>query len=114
MPLESSQAASVRAPVNDSSLPVQPVSPSGLYFVPPTLTLKAGDAVTIGLAISNVDDLFSIPLLIQHNPAVIQIEDIRNGEFLSGGTQEIAIVQRVDQQAGQAIVSATRQPRFCK
>ena len=51
-----------------------------------------------------------IPLMIQYNPAVIQIDEARNGGFLSGGTQEIAVVQRVDQQKGQAIISATRQP----
>ena len=48
--------------------------------------------------------------MIQYNPAVIQIDEARNGGFLSGGTQEIAIVQRVDVQKGQAIISATRQP----
>jgi general secretion pathway protein D len=57
-----------------------------------------------------VNDLFSIPLLLQYNPAVISVEEVRHGGFLSGGTQEIAIVQRVDKEHGQAIISATRQP----
>ncbi len=55
-------------------------------------------------------DLYSIPLLIHYDPAVVQVEEVRNGGFLSGGTQEIAIVQRIDQQKGEVIVSATRQP----
>lgn len=42
---------------------------------------------------------------------MIQIEDIRNGGFLSGGNQEIAIVQCLDQEKGQAIISAARQPK---
>jgi general secretion pathway protein D len=74
------------------------------------LNLKTGDRATVALGISDVHDLFSIPLLIQYDPAVIQIEDIRNGGFLSGGKQEIAIVQRLDQEKGQAIISAARQP----
>jgi general secretion pathway protein D len=41
---------------------------------------------------------------------VISVEEVRHGGFLSGGTQEIAIVQRVDKEHGQAIISATRQP----
>ena len=45
-----------------------------------------------------------------YNPAVIQVEEVRNGGFLSGGTQEIAVVQRIDQQKGEVVVSATRQP----
>jgi len=62
------------------------------------------------LVASNVNDLYSIPLLIHYNPAVVQIEEIDNGGFPSGGNQEFAIVQRIDQQSGEAVVSATRQP----
>jgi general secretion pathway protein D len=81
-----------------------------LHFEPATTVLKPGDTTTLGLAISNVSDLFSIPLMIHYNPAVIQVEEVRNGGFLSGGTQEIAVVQRIDQQEGEVVVSATRQP----
>jgi general secretion pathway protein D len=79
-------------------------------FEPQTLTLKTGQSVTIGVVVDNVNDLFSIPLLLQYNPAVISVEEVEHGPFLSGGTQEIAIVQRVDKERGQAIISATRQP----
>jgi hypothetical protein len=72
--------------------------------------MKVGDTTTLGLAVSNVTDLYSIPLLVHYNPAVIQVEEVRNGGFLSGGTQEIAIVQRIDAQRGEIVVSATRQP----
>ena len=81
-----------------------------LRFEPQALTLKAGQSATIGVVVDNVNDLFSIPLLLQYNPAVISVEEVEHGTFLSGGTQEIAIVQRVDKEHGQAIISATRQP----
>lgn len=81
-----------------------------LHFEPANVHLKAGDTATLGLSVTNVNDLYSIPLLIHYNPAVIQIEEVRNGGFLSGGTQDVAIVQRIDQQRGEVIVSATRQP----
>jgi hypothetical protein len=81
-----------------------------LHFEPATSTMKTGDTATLGLAISNVTDLYSIPLMIHYDPAVVRVEEVRNGGFLSGGTQEIAIVQRIDQQKGEVIVSATRQP----
>jgi general secretion pathway protein D len=81
-----------------------------LRFDPPSSTLRAGDTKTLGLAISNVNDLYSIPLLIHYNPAVIQVEEVRDGRFLSGGTQDVAIVQRIDAQKGELVVSATRQP----
>jgi len=72
--------------------------------------LKPGERTTLGLSVSNVNDLYSIPLLIHYNPAVVQVEEIRDGGFLSGGSQQIAIVQRIDEQRGEVVVSATRQP----
>jgi general secretion pathway protein D len=81
-----------------------------LHFDPPNVALKAGDTTTLGLAVSNVNDLYSIPVLIHYDPAIVQVEEIRDGGFLSGGKQEIAIVQRIDAQKGEAVISATRQP----
>ena len=91
--------------------PAAPASPTAqLQFNPSSATIKPGARVTLGLNISNVKDLYSIPLLIHYDPSVIQVEDVTNGGFLSGGTQEVAVVQRIDAQHGDVIVSATRQP----
>jgi general secretion pathway protein D len=81
-----------------------------LRFDPGTVSLKPGETTTIGVVVQNVLDLYSIPMLLQFNPAVISVEDVRQGGFLSGGTQDIAIVERVDKERGQAIISATRMP----
>ena len=83
---------------------------AGLRFEPGTAALKVGETTTIGVVVQNVQDLYSIPMLVQFNPAVVSIEDVRQGGFLSGGTQEVAIVERVDKERGQAIISATRMP----
>lgn len=104
-----SQAAPQEAPAA-AVQPAAPESTGQLRFEPATVNLKVGDTTTVGVAVSNVHDLFSIPLLFQYDPNVVRVEEVRNGGFLSGGTQEIAIVQRIDQQQGQAIISATRQP----
>jgi general secretion pathway protein D len=88
-----------------------------IRFEPRSLSLKVGQSQTIGVVVENVNDLFSIPFLLQYNPAVISVEEVQHGGFLSGGTQEIAIVcsgcrspNRTDKDHGQAIISATRQP----
>lgn len=103
-----------RAPTPQPASSGQNAQPSGaaaqLRFQPASVSLKPGDTATVGLAISNVNDLFSVPLLIHYNPAVIQVEEVRDGGFLSGGNQQIAIVQRIDPQRGEVVVSATRQP----
>lgn len=96
------------APATENSGPAAPASE--VLLAPAALNVKVGDTAILSVAISDVRDLFSIPLLLQYDPAVIQVEDVRDGGFLSGGNQEIAIVQRLDQQKGEAIVSATRQP----
>jgi general secretion pathway protein D len=103
--------APAQAPVPTPAPTPAPVSQAPtLRFDPATLALKPGETATLGLVVQNVQDLYSIPLLLQFNPAVISVEDVRQGGFLSGGTQEVAIVERVDKERGQAIVSATRMP----
>jgi len=81
-----------------------------MRFEPPNLSLKVGQTATIGVVVENVNDLYSIPMLLQYNPAVLSIEEVRHGGFLSGGTQEIAIVSQHFKDKGQSIISATRQP----
>ncbi|HEV2616205.1 MAG TPA: cohesin domain-containing protein [Candidatus Acidoferrales bacterium] len=103
------------APPNATPTPgapaaTSPAATTSLQFQPAAISLKPGDTMTVGLAVDNAHDLFSIPLLLKYDPSVIEIEDIRNGGFLSGGTQEIAVVEQVNQQQGQAVVSATRRP----
>lgn len=118
---EQDQALAQPAPNEQSNAPTSPAGATNqqpaanaaagqLQFDPANVTIKQGDTATIGLKIANVSDLFSIPLLIHYNPAVIQISEIRDGGFLSGGNQAIPIVQHIDPQRGEAVVSATRQP----
>jgi general secretion pathway protein D len=92
-------------------------APARLKFEPQSLVLKAGQETTVAIAVENVTDLFSVPMLLQYNPAIISIEEVEyaageggKGGFLSGGTQAIAIVDRIDKEKGQAIISATREP----
>jgi general secretion pathway protein D len=84
--------------------------PTKLHFEPASVTLKAGETTVIGLVVDDVKDLFSLPVLISFNPAAVMVEEVRQGGFLSGGTQAVALVQRVDKERGQAIISAARPP----
>ena len=90
--------------------PAQGGQSAQLRFEPRSLSLKVGQQATIGVVVDNVNDLFSIPFLVQYNPAVISVEEVQHGGFLQGGNQEIAIVTNVNKEHGQAIISATRQP----
>lgn len=110
-PVAACARSSVVAAFTPAPLPPPVPSAGALRFEPSTLRMKPGSTAVLPLLVSNVRDLFSIPLLLEFNPAVIRIEDVRNGGFLSGGTQAIAIVQRINNKKGLAIVSALRQPR---
>jgi general secretion pathway protein D len=99
-------------PTVGTQAPVASVTPGGpatLRFEPGTISLKPGDTTTIGIVVENVKDLSSIPLLLQYNPAVISVEEVRHGGFLSADSQA-AIVQQPNQAHGQEIISVTRAP----
>ncbi|MFY9583413.1 MAG: hypothetical protein WAR21_02850 [Candidatus Acidiferrales bacterium] len=102
--------ATTPAPAPTTTPGTDATRPARLRFEPQGIALRPGETTTIAVVLEDVHDLFSIPMLLQYNPAVIAVDEVRNGGFLSGGTQEIAIVQRIDKERGQAIVSATRQP----
>lgn len=91
--------------------------PGKLRFEPQSISLKVGETRTVAIVVDNVTDLFSIPMLLQYNPAVISVEEVQHavaegktGGFLSGGTQEIAILGAPNREKGQEVISATRQP----
>lgn len=106
----STPAQQTSAPATSSGDEQSSGAAAALQFQPSTISLKAGDTMTIGLSVDNVHDLYSIPLLLQYDPAQIQVQTVQNGGFLSGGTQEIAIVQGEPTPQGQLVVSATRRP----
>jgi general secretion pathway protein D len=81
-----------------------------LRFDPAQVTLKSGDTEIVRISIEGVNDLFSIPMLLKYDPAVIQITEVGDGGFLSGGTQAVAMVQRIDAQKGEVTISCTRGP----
>jgi general secretion pathway protein D len=80
------------------------------HFDAEDINLKVGQEISIGLIGENAKDLFSVPLLLQYDPQILSFEEVHHGDLLSGGTQEIAIVQRIDKERGQAMISLTRQP----
>src|SRR5208283_452077 len=44
-----------------------------MRFEPAALNLTAGQTATIGVVVENVTDLYSVPMLLQYNPAIISV-----------------------------------------
>lgn len=112
MPLATTPTTpSTSAPSSQASLAQSGNAVSKIRFEPQTLTLKTGQTATLGVVVENVNDLYSIPMLLQYDPKVISVEEVKQGGFLSGGGSEvIAIPWQVLKEKGQAIISATRPP----
>jgi general secretion pathway protein D len=53
-----------------------------------------------------------LPVIVEYDPNVVTIQEVRQGDFLSGGGEPIAVVQRNDEQQGRSIISATRPPNI--
>jgi general secretion pathway protein D len=85
-------------------------SQATLTLDPDNVKVRPGDATVVQVNLERVEDLFSASLILKYDPQVLAVEDVRNGDFLSGGTQEVAIIQRVDKDSGLATIFTTRQP----
>jgi len=109
-PQQAAPAPAAQPPAANANPNAAQAAPAKIRFEPQTLSLKPGQTATVGVVVENVNDLFSIPMLLQYNPAVVSIEEVQHGGFLSGGTQEIAILSQPFKEKGQTIISATRQP----
>lgn len=81
-----------------------------LRLDPPTLSLKTGETAVVLVSVQNIEDLFSASLIFRYDPHLLSVEDVKHGDFLSGGVQEVAIVQRIDKDKGEAAIFTTRQP----
>ncbi|HET9401676.1 MAG TPA: cohesin domain-containing protein [Candidatus Acidoferrales bacterium] len=113
-PAVANASAAQLPPAMTPNAAVQPMTggQSSLHFEPAVASLKVGQTMALGITVQGVNDLFSIPMLLQYDPKVISIEEVRDGGFFNNNdpTQIGAIVQRIDQEHGQAVISATRMP----
>ena len=109
-PKPAAPAPAPAAPGPPAPAPESADHPAKLRFEPASISLKAGETTTVSLVVEDAKDIYSLPVLIAFNQNVVMVEDVRQGGFLSGGTQPVALVQRVDKERGQAIISAARPP----
>ncbi|MBZ5506942.1 MAG: hypothetical protein LAO78_15915 [Acidobacteriia bacterium] len=99
-----------KAVTPSGDLPGEKDNPPMLRLDPVAVALKTGESTMIQVRVENVEDLFSAALMFRYDPAILSVEDIQHGDFLSGGSQEVAIVQRIDKDKGEAGIFTTRQP----
>jgi general secretion pathway protein D len=81
-----------------------------LRFEPAAAQQAVGSTFNVQLLVSNVQDLFSVPMQVNYDPRVLQIAGVSAGDFLSRDGQPVALVHREDAQSGTITLNATRPP----
>ena len=83
--------------------------PISFAVVPPTSTQTVGSTFQVAVMATGARDLYSVPLQLQFNPAVLQLVNVDSGDLLGRDGQAIAIGHR-DDGNGLVTVSASRPP----
>jgi general secretion pathway protein D len=97
------------APDSGSTSPAAGGPPSFL-FDPPTITAAKGNTFVVNLLISGAQNVYSVPVQMNYDPAKLQLVNVSNGGFLSQDGQAVALVHREDETTGTLQITATRPP----
>ena len=80
-----------------------------LSVVPADVTQTIGSTFQVAVMLGNGHDIYSVPLQLQFNPAVLQLVNVDAGDFLSRDGQAVAIAHR-DEGNGLVTISTSRPP----
>ena len=79
-------------------------------FAPAAPVVAVGEQLEIGVSVTNVKQLFGIPLRFGYNPKLLRLVDIQRGTFLQGDGQDLIFSKNIRHQVGLAAVNISRFP----
>src|SRR5580700_8511975 len=110
------QAPGAQPPANQAPNQ-QPSSPNpgtqgsaNFLFDPGQITAAKGNTFVVNLLISGAQNVYSVPVQLNYDPAKLQLVNISNGGFLSQDGQAVALVHREDETTGTLQITASRPP----
>lgn len=106
--IEAKKPEALKAPEKEAE--TQPSARARMSLKPAQVNLTPGSTAILNVLADDVRDVFSVTFLLQFDPNVVEIQEVQHGGFLSSDGQAVAIVHRVDAQAGTVIISLTRPP----
>jgi len=80
-----------------------------LMFSPPDRSIAAGGTFQVPVVLTGGEDIASVPLQIQYDPAKLSLLDVTNGDLLSRDNQAVALVH-LDDGPGSISINAARPP----
>ncbi|MGA8438708.1 MAG: cohesin domain-containing protein [Candidatus Sulfotelmatobacter sp.] len=83
---------------------------ANFLFDPGQVTVAKGNTFVVNLLISGAQNVYSVPVQLNYDPAKLQMINISNGGFLSQDGQAVALVHREDDTTGTLQITATRPP----
>lgn len=96
-----------------SQAPAVAATPTGppitLTVVPPAAPQAVGSTFQVAVNLANGRDVFSVPMQLQFNPAVLQLVNVDSGNFLGRDGQAVVLAHR-DEGNGLVAISAERPP----
>jgi general secretion pathway protein D len=90
--------------------PAGAASGASFQFDPGQITAVKGNTFVVNLIISGAQNVYSVPVQMNYDPAKLQLVNVSNGGFLSQDGQAVALVHREDEATGTLQITATRPP----
>ena len=88
----------------------QPAGPPMSFTVTPSSADQAvGSTFSVAVNLTNARDVYSVPLQLQFNPAVLQLVNVDAGDLLARDGQAVSIVHR-DEGNGLVTIATSRPP----
>jgi general secretion pathway protein D len=114
-PAPAAQGPAAVTPATSGPVPVNPAAaPAGqganFLFDPGQITAEKGNTFVVNLLISGAQNVYSVPVQMNYDPAKLQLVNVSNGGFLSQDGQAVALVHREDETTGSLLITATRPP----
>jgi general secretion pathway protein D len=105
VPAPAAPAAAPPAPVQEPPivLPLPAKSPARLALVGPNAT-TAGQELTLAVQVGGIDRLYSAPLFVNFDPALLEFVDAKEGTFLGQGGQTTVFSYSPNPATGQVVV----------
>jgi len=83
---------------------------ANFVFDPGQISVAKGNTFAVNLQISGAQNVYSVPVQMNYDPAKLQLVNVSNGGFLSQDGQAVAVVHREDETTGTLQITATRPP----
>jgi general secretion pathway protein D len=109
-PAPASQAPAMQPPTNQNPNQAAIPGQANFLFDPGQITAAKGSTFVVNLLISGAQNVYSVPVQMNYDPAKLQLVNVSNGGFLSQDGQAVALVHREDETTGTLQITATRPP----